>query len=314
MGRLGEEPRLTAARGQASLCAAALLAIALGACQTALTGAPADSPPEQTSDSQLAEARFRLDQGLEAAGDLAGAVADYEAAAAAGNWPVSPSGAGAEDTPSAALARICEGDTPPAVVLRACSAIVSDLRFGPGRLADLLTALAEAQLDLGKPELALASVDTAQQFDSGRPRARLIRGRALEALGRDRAALSSYDRALFGEPGMAAALLARGRLLARLGITDAAEKDFDAVLSDPQAVAVHPEAYRDRALLHCRAGRPEAAAVDWQVWANLTPDGAAYLREMLEARGYLRNPASSGFGPAALAGLAAWTGEGCPEG
>jgi hypothetical protein len=64
--------------------------------------------------------------------------------------------------------------------------------------------------------------------------------------------------------------------------------------------------------VHCRLGQADAAAIDWQVWLGAVPGGAAYVQEMLWARGYLRGAVADDFGPAALAALRAWTGAGCP--
>jgi tetratricopeptide (TPR) repeat protein len=305
------------------------MAIALGACQTFGDAFPGGGTPSnvpesnaaggtgdaqlKSPDRQVAEAHFRLGQGLEEAGDIEGAVADYETAAALGHWPLSPSGGPNAASPQAGLARICEGANPPAIVVRACTAVIADLRFGPNRLAEFLNRRAAAEFRLGDPQQALTSIDAAQKFNSGHPETLLLRGRVLEALGQDRQALSSYDRALFGRPGFAEALLARGRLLARMGFAADAEVNFDAVLSDPQASTDHPEAYRDRALLHCRMGRSEEATVGFQVWAALSPDPASALRDSLEAHGQLRNPAVAGAGSADVAALARWIGDGCPD-
>jgi tetratricopeptide (TPR) repeat protein len=305
------------------------MAIALGACQTFGDAFPGGGTPsnvpesnaaggtgdtrQKSPDRQVAEAHFRLGQGLEEAGDIEGAVADYETAAALGHWPLSPSGGPNAASPQAGLARICEGANPPAIVVRACTAVIADLRFGPNRLAEFLNRRAAAEFRLGDPQQALTSLDAAQKFNSGHPETLLLRGRVLEALGQDRQALSSYDRTLFGRPGFAKALLARGRLLARMGFEADAVANFDAVLSDPQASADNPDAYRDRALLHCRMGRHEEAMVGFQVWAGLNPDHPDALRDEVEAHGYLRNPAAAGAGGPARAGLASWIGDGCPD-
>lgn len=308
--------------------AAALLLLATAACRHDLTGAapetaaagaaPAASPgpaaPAAPSDRAQAEAHYLLGQAQEAGSDTAAAVASYKAALALDPWRKSSGSDQVADTPYAGLARICEGGVPPEIVLRACAAITTALRFPPSRLAVFEARRAEAYLRLGQVDRAVAELDVAQKMDSSNPELRLIRGRAMEASGRNAAALRAYTRALFGRPGWDEAHLARGRLRARLGDETGAEADFDAVLSDPKGIVSHPDAYRDRAMVHCRLGRPKAAAVDWQVWAGLAPDGEVYLRELLEARGYLRNPPEQGFGPRPQAALAAWTREGCPEG
>jgi tetratricopeptide (TPR) repeat protein len=304
------------------------MVLALCACQTITDIIPGANAPgtsatgesQEASDAsrvspdrQVAEAHFRLGKGLEEAGDLVGATADYEAAAALGSWPVSAGGSPDEATPQAALARICDGDNPPGVVLRACTAVLAELRYTPERLAGFLARRAETELSLGDPEQALASLDAAQKLSSGHPEHLVLRGRVLEELGQDRQAQISYDRALFGRPGYAEALLRRGRLLARMGFAEDAEKNFDAVLSDPKASAEYPDAYRDRALLHCRLGRAEEAAVGFRVWADLSPGGPDALRNELETHGRLRNPAVAGGDRTEHAALTGWIAEGCPD-
>jgi len=320
---------LSGVRRRLARCGVALMVLALGACKTVgdiLPGASAPAAaatggnqeageaPSKSPDRQLAEAHFRLGQSLEAAGDLKGATADYETAMALGRWPLPPGGSPDEGTPQAGLARICEGDNPPEVVLRACSSVVTELRFAPERLAGFLNRRAEAELSLGNPEQALVSLDAAQKFSSGQPETLVMRGTVLESLGQDRQALSSYDRALFRRPGYAKALLARGRLLARMGFEADAEANFDAVLSDPKASAANPDAYRDRALLHCRMGRPEEATVGFQVWAGLNPEGTDALGKELEAHGRLPNPAVAGGEAVERAALESWIADGCPDG
>ncbi|MEE8455082.1 MAG: hypothetical protein V3R90_10085, partial [Limibaculum sp.] len=76
--------------------------------------------------------------------------------------------------------------------------------------------------------------------------------------------------------------------------------------------AAYPGAYRDRAGAHCLLGQADAAAIGWQVWLGATQGGAAYVQEMLWARGYLRGAVAEEFTPAALAALRAWTRAGCP--
>jgi tetratricopeptide (TPR) repeat protein len=310
-------------RRPAAIATAALLMLATAACQHDLTGpatgtAPAagvgQPGPAAPSNREQAEAHYLLAQAMEAAGETAEAVAGYEAALSLDHWRT-PAGADpVADTPYAGLARLCEGGGPPEPVVRACGAVATSPRFSFAQLALFQVRRAEAHLRLGETARAMADLDAAEKLDSGTPGVLLVRGRALEASGDNAAALRSYTRALFGQPGWAEAHLARGRLRARLGDETGAEADFDAVLSDPQDIAAHPDAYRDRAMLHCRQGNWEAASVGWQVWAGLVPGGPAYLSELLEARGYLRNPAPLGLGPGAQAALAAWTREGCPEG
>jgi len=316
-------------RQPAAATATVLLIFAVSGCQNEpgspapdTTAAAAAAPAVSSAPSGLvapsyraqAEAHYLLGRASEAAGDTAAAVVSYEAALSLDPWR-KPAGADLlAETPYAGLARICEAGGSPETVRRACSAIAASLRFSSDRLAVFEVRSAKANLQLGDVDRAIADLDAAEQFDSGNPDVLLTRGRAMEASGKKAAALRSYTLALFGQPGLAEAHLARGRLRAQLGDATGAEEDFDAVLSDPEGIASHPEAYRDRAMLNCSLGKPEAAAVDWQVWAGLTPDGDAYLRDLLEARGYLHNPASEGFGSQAQTAVAAWTREGCPEG
>jgi len=304
----------------------ALLVLTSAACQhegvppagqTAATGpagvseaTPADAGP---STQQQAEAHYLLGRAHEASGEALAAVEDYEAALALDPWHRS----GADQvsgTPYDGMVRLCEGDGSPEAVIRACSAIALSLRFAPARLARFHAHRARARFRQGDAARALADLENASKLDSGSPEVLFALGQVREAMGEPAAALRDYTRALFGWPGLVEARLARGRLRARLNDLTGAEEDFDTVLSDAGAVADHPEAYRDRARVHCRLGKHEAAAVGWQVWAGQVPGGESYLAEMLEARGYLRNPAPRGWPPHAQAALAAWTREGCPEG
>jgi tetratricopeptide (TPR) repeat protein len=105
---------------------------------------------------------------------------------------------------------------------------------------------------------------------------------------------------------------ARARALSALGDDEGAIAEYDQMLADPEGVVAFAGAYRDRAAAHCRIGEADAAAVGWQVWLSAVPGGSEHVQDMLWALGYLRGPIGAEFGAAALAGLRAWTRDGCP--
>ncbi|MCH8168871.1 MAG: tetratricopeptide repeat protein, partial [Proteobacteria bacterium] len=155
---------------------------------------------------------------------------------------------------------------------------------------------------------------SALKIDASNPRGLLARGRTRARAGRHGAALIDFDRVIKYGPERPEAHYARALSRAALGDLEGAAADYDQVLSDPRGLADYPDAYRGRAEAHCPIARPDAAAVGWQVWLDARPGGAAYVQEMLWARGYLRGAVTDDFTPAALASLRAWTRAGCPEG
>jgi tetratricopeptide (TPR) repeat protein len=270
---------------------------------------PGAAGPVVASDRAQAEAHYLLAQAEEAQGNLLAAAEGYEAALALDPWSRSIGADPVTGTPLAGLARICEGGGDLQAVVRACGAIAVSLSFESERLAAFQARRAEALLQLGEVDRARNEIKVAEQLDSGNPEVLLIRGRIEEASGEPETALRSLTLALFGRPGWPEAHLARGRLHAKLHDDTAALQDFNAVLSDPQGVEAYPEAYRDRAVVHCRLGEPEQTAVGWQVWAGLVPEGPGYLNELLAAGGYLTDSPAEGIESSALA---AWIGDGCP--
>lgn len=259
-------------------------------------------------------AHRQLGLGLEAAGDIAGAVEEFEAAVALDPWPLAASSGGIGESPYGDLARICDGGEPAAAAARACSRVIVSARFDRPRLARLIANRGDARLQLGEPDRAMSDYAAALKVDNNAPRGLYGRGRMRARAGAHAAAVSDFDRAIAAEPALTGARLARALSLAALGDFEAATAGYDGILASPEALAAHPDAYRGRADMRCRAGEAEAAAVDWQGWISVTPDGAGTVRDMLAAQGYLSAPAEGAFGPADRAALRAWTGAGCPAG
>lgn len=295
--------------------AAALVALA-GACQHIGAGAPEPAQAETAGniDRQQAETHLRLAQALEQAGDQAGAVADYTAALRYDGWPASPGAEPGEGTPYAGLARLCTGDAPPEVIVRACAGAVDIGRFSPERIAVFFVNRGEANAELEEYRKALADFRAARTLDPANPEVDLATGQLHERMGDDQAALRAYRLALLRRPDSAPVRFARGRLRMRLGDFDGATADFDAILSNPETLAANPAAYGDRALAHCRAGRPEAAEVDWRVWIGADPEASAATRELLATGGYVEPAEPAGFDQEASEALVSWIAEGCPEG
>jgi len=228
---------------------------------------------------------------------------------------VAAASGGLAGSPYGDLARICWRRDPAAEVVRACTWVVSSLRFQSGRLAELYANRADARLRLGEPDRAQTDYLAALRVDSSNPRGLLARGRMQARLGRHATALIDFNRALGKGPARPELHYARALSRAALGDFEGAAADFDRVLSDPEGLAAHPGAYRDRARAHCRLGQADAAAIGWQVWLDSTQGGAATVQEMLMANGYLPVAvAEDAFPPEALAALRAWTRAGCPGG
>ena len=297
---------------------------ALGACLLAAACAAPQTgdavAPEAGAhlDRQQAEAHRQLGLGLEAAGDIAGAVGEYEAALAPGPWVIDAATGGLADSPYGDLARICGRRDAAAEAVRACTRVIASFRFQSADLAELFADRADAHRRLDAPDRALANYRAALKIDSNNPRGLLARGRVRASEGRHAAALTDFNRAIDAGadrgPVRPEAYYARALSLAALGYLQGAIADYDLVLSDPVGLADHPDAYRDRAEVHCQTGQAAAAAVGWQVWLDATEGGAAHVNEMLRARGYLRGAAADDFTTAALRALRAWTMAGCPGG
>lgn len=267
-----------------------------------------DREAKREADRELARTRRQLGLALEGAGDIEGAVSEFEAALAA-PWPASGKSG---ETPWDDLARICRRAEPAAAVARACTGALNPGRYPPAILAEFLANRGDAHARLGRTELALTDYAGALKIESNNFRALIGRARLMVAGGHPEQALNNLRLAISTGPRPAEARLVRARAWRALGDPERAVADYDAVLADLGATPWHPAAWRGRGAAHCAMGRAEAAAADWQVWADSVSEGHAYLQEMLRARDYLRGPWEAGLGPATLAGLRAWTREGCP--
>jgi tetratricopeptide (TPR) repeat protein len=298
---------------------AGLLAAALtAACMDAETG---DAPPAQMApdasaadNRQLVIARRDLGLGLEAAGDIEGAVDEYIAALSQGTWTVTPESGGFEGTPLGDLARICGRGEPVEQVVRACTRIIAPFRYAPQQLAGFLSNRGDALFRLGESDRALADYNAALEIAGRDAKALLGRGRVRAHSGNHAAALVDFKLATIAMQDLPAPHYARAQSLIALGNTEAAIGAYDDVLATPQGIAEYPDAYRERAALHCAIGQADAAAIGWQVWLAATKGGAGYVQDMLWAQGYLRARITEEFTPTALAALRAWTQAGCPQG
>jgi tetratricopeptide (TPR) repeat protein len=304
-----------------TLAATLLLAVLLAACVP-----PGAEPPDPAQaaaareaelNRQQAEVHRQLAQGLEEAGEVEAAVQDYQAAARLDRWAVKPGAKDLSGTPIGDLERICEeggaegGD--PAAIEQACTAAINSGRLSTPRLAVMLGRRGMARLALDDTEGAMADFRTALKIDTSDPDILLARAGALERAGNPKGALADYSIALLRAPERADLRFARARLRTAIGDHQGAAADYDRILSNPEAVAAHPEAYGERALAHCRMGRAEAAEIGWQVWIDTVPEGVDALEDRLWASGYLRPPRGDGFGLAEQAALRVWTKAGCPD-
>ena len=294
------------------LLAGLLATLLAGACMPAQTGdvvtPPVSARPAPSTDRQLAIAHRKLGLGLEAAGDIAGAVDEYIASLALGDWPVEVE----SNTPHDDLARICARQDHEAAVVRACGRAIVSFRFSSGRLVEFLNNRADAWFRLGDPDRALADYQTVLKLETSNLHSLFGRARVRAQAGDHLAALADFRRAITGGLDRPEVRHARARSWAALGRFEEAVADYDQVLSDPAGITAYPDAYRDRAAAHCQLGQADAAAIGWQVWLDATPGGAVQVREMLVAGGYLGDPGSTDFNPAALTALRAWTQAGCP--
>ncbi|HUS52543.1 MAG TPA: tetratricopeptide repeat protein [Thermohalobaculum sp.] len=266
----------------------------------------------QSLDRQEAVAHRRLGLGLESAGDIAGAVDEFAAALSLVLWPNQALNGGIDESPQGDLARICELTEPAAQIIRACTLAIGSSRFDRGRLAQMVANRGNAYLRLGEHDRALTDYETSLQIESNEPRGLIGRGRMRARAGDHRAAISDFNRAISAAPKLTEGRLAQARSRIALGEFEAAIVDYDNILADPEMLAAYPDAYRDRAMVHCQNGEADAAAIGWQVWLAATPGGASYVRDMLWARGYLRGAVGTEFDARTLAALRAWTNAGCP--
>ncbi len=324
-GAPGEDPALSPLRrrlpGLGPIAALLLLAACVmpgGQPLDPEAAAAAAAAEEAAMNRQLAEVHRNLAQTLEEAGETEAAVQDYKAAAELDAWAVERTAVDLSGTPIGDLERICEdgagkGD-PAEAVARACTLAISSGRLPVDRLAVMLGRRGVARLELGETEPAMADFREALMLDSSDPDILVARGRAQELSGNVKGALADYSLALLRAPNRSDLRFARARLRARFGDNAGAAADYDRILSDAELMAAHPEAYRERAAVHCRLGRSEAAEIGWQVWADTDPGGPDYVRDMLFARGYLRGPGAGALDAREQAALRAWIRAGCPTG
>lgn len=278
----------------------------------AAAAAAARRRAEAGTDRELARTHRQLGHGLESAGDIAGAVSEYEAALAARWPPAGEPGGKPGETPWGDLARICRRTEPAAAVVRACTSALNPARFSATELAEFLANRGDADARLGRVQVALSDYAGALKIDSSNFQALTGRARVLIRAGRPGAALDDLRLAIATGPRPAEARLLRARALAAAGRPLDALDDYNAVLADRGARPWHRAARRGLAELECSMGRAGDSMADWHLWADSLDGGASYLQEMLRARGFLRGRWEDGIGPKTLGALRAWTKARCP--
>lgn len=195
---------------------------------------------------------------LQARGDLAGALADYNAAIA-----VSPEYVKAYN--NRGVARQAQGD-----IAGALADYDHALRLDP-RYTDAYVNRGSAREAHGDLDGARADYDEALQLDAGHVIAHYNRGNVLRAAGNGDAALADYTTALRLDPRFARAYSARGSLEEARGDSAAARADFEA------ALRVDPDDARARAgrgRLRQSQGDVDGALADFNAALRLNPKDA----------------------------------------
>ncbi len=150
---------------------------------------------------------------------------------------------------------------------------------------------AEALLAQDDAAAALAEVQAALRMAPRSARARIVHGRALEALGRDDDAGEAYERAFALAPRSGPVLNAYGAWLCRSGRIDAALEAFSNATLD--------EAYRtpEQALANAASCAAEAGRLDWAemnfraalALSPINPQALFGLSRLEKARGNVLN-------------------------
>ncbi|HKI38759.1 MAG TPA: tetratricopeptide repeat protein [Gemmataceae bacterium] len=226
---------------------------------------PAAPPPEAPAPAaalcppprEVEAARAHCERGAERAraGDLAGAVGEYD-----GALRLDPNDAAAYLARGQALRLLGRLDDSAADFLRA-----SELD------RDSLAAhqlLAQVSLTRGRWEEAVAACTVAIRLDPARPSFFLWRGLAHAGQGDNAAAVADADRALGLNPTLAGAYLLRARARAKQGRNDEAIADLTSLLALEPG---HTAAYHARGLAQANTGRYDLAVADYNRALRLKP-------------------------------------------
>jgi len=138
---------------------------------------------------------------------------------------------------------------------------------------------AQAQLERGDAEGALAEAELAVKSDPRSPSAYLTRGAALEALGRALEAGEDYQRAARIAPRSGPVLNAYGAWLCRAGRTDEALKAFSDAIAD-EAYRQPTQALANAGSCAAEAGRVEQAEFNFRAALTLSPQSIQALSGM----------------------------------
>lgn len=138
---------------------------------------------------------------------------------------------------------------------------------------------AQALLDRGNAEGALAEAEKAIRADARSAQARIIHGAALEALGRGLEAGEDYQAALRLAPASGPVLNAYGAWLCRAGRTDEALKAFNDAIADTH-YRQPTQALANAGSCAGEAGRDEQAELNFRAALGMEPRHAQALTGM----------------------------------
>lgn len=122
---------------------------------------------------------------------------------------------------------------------------------------EALLGLAQTQIALEKPDLALSILDEALRQRPNYPEALLCKGKLLQNLGRNEEALKSYDQAINADSKVAEIYQRRGVLIFERGDTAAALPDFEQALT--LRAGNYPEAQLYLGLVQEKLGKTKEA-------------------------------------------------------
>lgn len=172
-----------------------------------------------------------------------------------------------------------------ALVLAGCAGNTASRRGGgeaphhTSPIAQRSINAAQALLERGDAQGALAEAEIAVKADSRSASARVMRGTALEALGRGIEAGEDYAQALRFSPGSGPVLNAYGAWLCRAGRTDEALKAFSDAIAD-EAYRQPTQALANAGSCAAEAGRDEQAEFNFRATLTLAPRQAQALAGM----------------------------------
>ncbi|NJO67701.1 MAG: tetratricopeptide repeat protein [Rhodospirillales bacterium] len=142
----------------------------------------------------------------------------------------------------------------------------------PQRKATLLAQAADAWVEAGAPDRALAVLTEALALQPNDPALLIQRAQTSVALGQLDAAVEDLNMAIDSDGFLMEAYVLRASALRRLDRLDRSALDLDTVLSLDRD---NPDALLERGLLRQAAGDRENAREDWRRVVAVAPDSAA---------------------------------------